>query len=209
MSRPRMFDEVEVIASVSRAFAKTGYAGTSVDDLVAATGLGRQSLYNAFGGKKELFMRALLSETEDAVAAVEVLRHGVDSPIVRIRAQLLRVAITYGSAREQPSLFVKAAMELSSQDPEVAASVLRTFSDMQAHYRACIIEAQEAGEVEAEADADALGAFFLALIEGMAVLGGSGVSRTKLTAVGLTSLEAIPLSDHGRDALKGPAGDWS
>ncbi|MDK1329120.1 TetR/AcrR family transcriptional regulator [Arthrobacter sp. zg-Y1143] len=204
-----MFDEAEVIASASRAFAKTGYAGTSMDDLVSATGLGRQSLYNAFGGKKELFMRAFLSDTEDAVAAIEALRHGVDSPIVRIRAQLLKVAVRYGSAREQPSLFAKAAMELSSQDTVVAASVCRTFNNMQSHYRGCIIDAQEAGEVEAGTDADALGAFFLTLIEGMAMLGGSGVSRTKLTTVGLTSLAAIPLTDRGRDALEGPAGDWS
>lgn len=208
MPRPRLFNEAEVIASAGRAFAKAGYAGTSVDDLVEATGLGRQSLYNAFGGKKELFMRALLSDTEDATAAVEALRHGTDSPMVRIRTQLLRIAVTYGSAREQPALFAKAAMELSNQDSEVAASVLSTFNDMQAHYTACIVEAQEAGEIDEAADPDALGAFFLALIEGMAIIGGSGVSRTRLTTIGLTALSALPLTDEGQKALKGPLGNW-
>ncbi|TFD92149.1 TetR/AcrR family transcriptional regulator [Cryobacterium lactosi] len=132
MPRPRKFDETEVVASASRAFAKTGCADTSVDDLVAATGLGRQSLYNAFGGKKELFMRALLSDTEDAVAPAEALRHGVDSPIVRIRAQLLRVVVTYGSGRGQPPLLAKAAMELSSQDPKgfrIGSQDLQRYAD--------------------------------------------------------------------------------
>ncbi|WP_420898471.1 hypothetical protein [Cryobacterium lactosi] len=103
-----------------------------MDDLVAATGLGRQSLYNAFGGKKELFMRALLSDTEDAVAPAEALRHGVDSPIVRIRAQLLRVVVTYGSGRGQPPLLAKAAMELSSQDPKgfrIGSQDLQRYAD--------------------------------------------------------------------------------
>jgi TetR/AcrR family transcriptional repressor of nem operon len=209
MSRPRKFNEAEVIASASRAFTKTGFAGTSVDDLVAATGIGRQSLYNAFGGKKELFMRALLNDTEDAIAAVEVLRHGTESPIVRIRAQLLKIAVAYGSAREQPSLFAKAAMELSGQDPEIATSVLKTFNDMQTHYRACILEAQEAGEITADADPDALAAFFLALIEGMTILGSSGISRAQLTAVGLTSLTAIPLTPRGQTTLRGPSGHWT
>ncbi|MBT2501303.1 TetR/AcrR family transcriptional regulator [Curtobacterium sp. ISL-83] len=208
MPRPRAFNEDEVIASANQAFSRTGYAGTSIDDLVAATGLGRQSLYNAFGGKKELFMRVLLSDTADAVAALEALHHG-DSPLVRIRTQLLKVAVTYGSAREQPSLFAKAAMELSSSDPDVAASVLKTFDDMQGHYQACIRDGQEAGEIQADADAEALGAYFVALIEGMAILGGSGVARTKLTTVGLTALAAIPLTEHGRAALEVPAGEWT
>ncbi|MCP2267065.1 TetR/AcrR family transcriptional regulator [Promicromonospora thailandica] len=209
MPRPRKFEEAEVIASAGRVFAESGYAGTSVDDLVAATGLGRQSLYNAFGGKKELFMRAFLSDTEDAVAAVEAVRHGTDSPIGRIRAQLVKVAVTYGSAQAQPPLFVKAAMELSARDAEVQASALKAFDDMSAHYAACVADAQGAGEVDATADADALGAFFLALIEGMAALGGAGVSRASLTTIGLTSLAAIPLTDRGRDALETSAGDWS
>lgn len=209
MPRPRKFEESEVVASAGRAFAETGYAGTSVDDLVAATGLGRQSLYNAFGGKKELFMRAFLSNTEDAVAAVEAVRHGADSPIVRIRARLIEVALTYGSAQSQPSLFAKTAMELSASDPEVRSSVLGAFDEMQAHYEACIAEAQDADEVTADADAEALGALFLALIEGMAILGGSGVSRADLIAVGLTSLDAIPLTGRGREALAASGGDWS
>jgi AcrR family transcriptional regulator len=80
MPRPRTFDEADVIARARKAFAETGFAGTSLDDLLEATGLARQSLYNTFGGKKELFMRAFLSDAAEAVDAVESIRHGVGQP---------------------------------------------------------------------------------------------------------------------------------
>jgi AcrR family transcriptional regulator len=209
MARPRTFDEADVIARARKAFAETGFAGTSLDTLLEATGLARQSLYNAFGGKKELFMRAFLSDAAEAVDAVESIRHGSDSPITRIRAVLVKVAVEHGSAQAPPSLFTKAAVELSAHDAEVASTVAAAFSTMRTHYAACIAEAQAAGEVEASADPDALGAFFCAVIEGMSTLGGSGVSRATLVDIGLTSMATIPVTDLGRDHLGTAEGDWS
>lgn len=208
MARPRTFDEVDVIARARTAFAETGFAGTSLDALLEATGLARQSLYNAFGGKKDLFMRAFLSDTAEAVEAVESIRHGSDSPIARIRARLVQVAVEHGSAQSPPSLFTKAAVELSARDPEVAATVASAFDTMRAHYAACIAEAQAAGEIDATADADSLGAFFCALIEGMSTLGGSGAPRATLLEIGLTSLAAVPITDLGREHLGTGDGDW-
>jgi len=209
MARPRTFDEADVIARARTAFAETGYAGTSLDALLEATGLARQSLYNAFGGKKELFMRAFLSDAAEAVDAVESIRHGADSPITRIRSQLVRIAVEHGSAQAPPSLFSKAAVELSAQDPEVASTVASAFETMSAHYAACIAEAQAAGEIDASADADSLGAYFCAVIEGMSTLGGSGGPRATLLDIGLTSLAAIPITELGRDHLGTDDGDWS
>lgn len=209
MSRPRTFDEADVIARARKAFAGTGFAGTSLDTLLEATGLARQSLYNAFGGKKELFMRAFLSDAAEAVEAVESIRHGSISPIERIRSQLVKVAVEHGSAQAPPSLFTKASVELSARDPEVASTVAAAFDTIRTHYAACIGEAQDAGEIDAAADKDSLGAFFCAVIEGMSTLGGSGVDRATLLDIGLTSLAAIPITDLGRDHLGTEDGDWS
>ena len=59
MARPRTFDEHEVVAAARDEFWERGYAATSVDDLTAATGLGKGSLYGAFGDKHTLYLRAL------------------------------------------------------------------------------------------------------------------------------------------------------
>lgn len=59
MGRSRGFDEREVIAQCAESFLLTGYEGTSIDDLVHATGLHRGSLYKAFGSKRGLFLATL------------------------------------------------------------------------------------------------------------------------------------------------------
>ncbi len=195
MGRPRKFQEHDVIASAGEAFSAGGYGGTTLDDLLTATGLGKQSLYNSFGGKRELFLRALTSETEEAVAAVdEALTTGDATPMERIQAYLLKLAITLSDRDRHGSLFTKATVELADRDPEVAECTLHAFRELERIYRDCIIAAQQSGEIDSAADADALAGFFLALTRGMEVLGNAGVSRAELTNVVLTSLKVLPVA---------------
>jgi len=84
MARPRSFDEAVVVDAAARCFTELGYAATSVDDLVTATGLHRGSLYGAFGSKRGLFLAALARHAEPVderaldlllVAALELAPH--------------------------------------------------------------------------------------------------------------------------------------
>lgn len=59
MARPREFDERVVVQQVAELFANQGFNATSLDDLVASTGLKRGSIYKAFGSKLKLFHLAL------------------------------------------------------------------------------------------------------------------------------------------------------
>ena len=59
MGRNRTFIEADTVAQCAEIFRSTGYEGTSIDDLVQATGLHRGSLYKAFGSKRGLFVLAL------------------------------------------------------------------------------------------------------------------------------------------------------
>ena len=69
-------------------FFTLGYAGTSLDNLARVTGLGKQSIYNSFGGKHELFLRVLSERTADAIRAVdEALNNPDSSPLERVRAR--------------------------------------------------------------------------------------------------------------------------
>lgn len=64
MARPRGFDEATVLAQAAGAFLRSGYEGTSVEELTGATGLHRGSLYQAFGSKRGLFLRCLEAATD-------------------------------------------------------------------------------------------------------------------------------------------------
>src|SRR5579872_2231626 len=57
--RPRQYDPDHALAKAAAAFWKGGYAGTSLDELAAATGMNRPSLYAAFGDKRDLYLKTL------------------------------------------------------------------------------------------------------------------------------------------------------
>ncbi len=59
MARPRQFDEQQVIESLMKVFWEKGYEASSMQDLVAASGLLKGSLYGAFGDKQTLYLMAL------------------------------------------------------------------------------------------------------------------------------------------------------
>ena len=59
MARTREFNYDEALESATRLFWEKGYEATSIQDLVAATGVNRASLYETFGDKRELFRKAL------------------------------------------------------------------------------------------------------------------------------------------------------
>lgn len=59
MGRSRQFSEAAAVAAAAALFRRQGYASTSIDDIVGATGVHRASLYSAFGSKYGLFIRAL------------------------------------------------------------------------------------------------------------------------------------------------------
>src|SRR5260370_28292181 len=93
MGRPRSFDEQAVVAPAGREFRKTGYAGTSVDDVSAATGVLRGSLYAAFGNKRSLFLRTFddyCKRTEPALCSA--LSGPDDEAVQRLRTYLLGAA---------------------------------------------------------------------------------------------------------------------
>jgi TetR/AcrR family transcriptional repressor of nem operon len=59
MADVKHFDEAAALAAVELLFWRRGIASTGIQDIVAATGLSRSSLYNAFGGKDELYAAAV------------------------------------------------------------------------------------------------------------------------------------------------------
>ncbi len=81
MARPRAFDETVVLSQARTLFANQGYNGTSIDDLVKATGLLRGSLYKAFGSKRNIFERLLA----DVAMNFEKTRENLDLLTVALK----------------------------------------------------------------------------------------------------------------------------
>ena len=103
MARPRTFDEETVIKAALGQFRTTGYSGTSLDDLVKATGLAKASIYNAFGDKHALYIRAFECYCSEVVGMVSGELDGSDEDAAdRLQGLIRHIADTAGTTSSPP-----------------------------------------------------------------------------------------------------------
>jgi AcrR family transcriptional regulator len=114
MGRQRTFDEAEVIAQSASVFLRQGYEGTSIDDLLAATGLHRGSLYKAFASKRGLFLAALQRTLPNLASGGDAHDDALD---------LLLVALLELAPRD-PEVLALAAAALAHLSHDQAADLL-------------------------------------------------------------------------------------
>lgn len=181
MARPRTFDEDDVITAARTAFRCGGFHGTSVGDLSAATGLGKGSLYGAFGDKHRLYLRIFDEYCTGAEASVAGLVEGPDEGALdRARAWLLAVARgPHGCG----CLLANGTAELSSVDPEVAERARHAFTTIHDALTDVARAAQRAGDVDATVDPATIGGLFLATHRGLEALGKGGMTADVLVPV--------------------------
>jgi AcrR family transcriptional regulator len=130
MARPRTFDVDDVVAAARDEFWNRGYTATSIDDLTAATGLGKGSLYGAFGDKHRLYLRALDDYIATSLAGVrETLRdprYGARERLVRhLRGQMKAIA---ADADRRGCMIAKGAAELAAADNDVEQKVAQAYA---------------------------------------------------------------------------------
>ena len=115
--RKRAFDKAEALDKAMRFFWDNGYSGTSVNDLSAALGINKPSLYAAFGNKERLFATALEHYmTQYGAPLMERLAQPEEAPLAeRMRSYLLGI-VNLVSDTESPKgcLFVKSNCESGS-----------------------------------------------------------------------------------------------
>ena len=77
MARPREFDDDTALLAAIKVFSDLGFEGSSTDALTRAMGIGRQSLYDTFGDKWRLYLKALQRYTADSISEqIRVLNGG-------------------------------------------------------------------------------------------------------------------------------------
>jgi len=192
MPRPRTFDETDVVAAARDEFWSRGYAATSVDDLTNATGLGKGSLYGAFGDKHGLFLRALddyIGTALDRIRAeLRDSKHSAHDRLIRhIRAQVKAIA---ADKSRRGCMMAKSAAELGATDESVDQAVERAYAAWITELANCIKEAQRDGAIGKEQNAQALATTLLAFMRGQEALhkGGAKPAQIKMAAEQMIAL---------------------
>ncbi|PKV90997.1 TetR family transcriptional regulator [Amycolatopsis echigonensis] len=187
--------EHQVLERAREQFWATGYAGTRMDDIAQATGLGKGSLYGAFGDKSKLFHRVF---GDWCTAVVEVaegrLTGGDDSKaLARLSEYVHLMAENTASDAERRGCFLaKGAAELSQLDPKVAERSTETMTALLALLRKEISAAQRHGDIDDAADPEGLAALLLTVVRGVEAVGKAGLDPQTLRNIADTALAVLP-----------------
>ncbi|MFI6474130.1 TetR/AcrR family transcriptional regulator [Streptomyces sp. NPDC050516] len=171
MARPRKFDETHALTSAMEAFWRHGYEATSTRDLANCTGLGQSSLYNTFGDKQQLYLRALRRYYDTTTAEQTALLRRPGPVKDRLRELIVGAIDADLADSETPGCFaINASVEKASSDPAVKEEVRRHFTTVEEALREAIARGQRAGEITAAHDARTLAGQVLSTYYGLRVL---------------------------------------
>ncbi|MEV5889432.1 TetR/AcrR family transcriptional regulator [Nonomuraea fuscirosea] len=190
MARPRKFEETQAVEAAMRAFWDAGYEATSTQDLCAATGLGRSSIYNTFASKHDLFEKALRHYTDERNARLAELMAG-DGPVREKIRTVLWWAVDPDPADPAGCLVVNALVELAPHDPRIAELLSRDTDRRIELVRTAIEAARLRGEIDAGKDPLALAHFVTATVNGLRVSARGGTGRAVLESIANVALDAI------------------
>lgn len=183
--RPRAYEPDVALGKALDLFRKDGFAATSLDDLSAATGMNRPSLYGAFGDKRELYIKSYQRYRDDARASlIDIFRseQPIRERLKRIYAIALDIYLS-GDAGPRGCFTVMTAASEAVFDPDIRAMVLEGFVELDKAFMACFRLAKENGELPESADPLVLAHLASATIHTIAIRARARVPRRELEAI--------------------------
>ncbi|HEX7736532.1 MAG TPA: TetR/AcrR family transcriptional regulator [Ktedonobacteraceae bacterium] len=170
-------------------FWERGYEGSSIEDLVQCTGIGRGSLYATFGDKHALYLAALDQYCASQQASLSALQQQEGS----LRQILENTFQTYidlllNDPARRGCFLVNANVEMAPHDLEVYERVQAAYNVMEQAFLEFLVKAQAAGELPAAADPQQFALFFLGTLISIRVLARARAERRVLQDLAQTAL---------------------
>ena len=155
-----------MLDAVMNTFWDQGYEGTSLKDLCTATGLHKGSLYQAFGDKHQLFLKALGYYMDQSFKDVAASAYLYDSPMENLRSLL--DAITAKCIEGDGCMVVNSLIEMAPHDEAVKQMIDQSYVMKQRFLTDLIDKAQRAGELTIKQEPQRLAAVLMMALAGLA-----------------------------------------
>jgi len=191
--RPRAYQPEIALGRALELFRKGGLAATSLDELSAATGMNRPSLYGAFGDKRELYIKSYQRYRDDARAAMR----GIFREAIPIRKRLERIfAVALGiylsgEAGPRGCFTVVTAASDAVADPEIRAMVIEGLTELDKAFAFSFRTARENGELPAAANPAVLAQMASATLHSIAIRARAGIPRKELEAMAKGAIDVL------------------
>ncbi|MEU4834764.1 TetR/AcrR family transcriptional regulator [Streptosporangium sp. NPDC023615] len=192
MARTKEFDPDAVLQKALELFWERGYEATSMADLVEHLGIARASVYATFGGKHDLYVKALerYLQTRDPRVVEMLSQPGPALPAVRALVEAYAEE-SLRDERRRGCMVVNAAVEVMSRDPLAARRVEASWDNLETALTSALTRARAQGEIPDDRDPRALARFLLVVMQGMRVLGRAHPDPGRLRDATAQALAAL------------------
>jgi TetR/AcrR family transcriptional regulator, transcriptional repressor for nem operon len=192
VARTKEFDPELALQRALELFWERGYDATSMADIVEHLGIARASIYGTYGGKHELYVKALerYLQTRDPDVVELLSQPGPGVPAVRALVEAYAEE-SIGDRRRRGCMLVNAAVEFGSRDAQVVRRVESGWDTLETALTSALTRARAQGELPAGKDPRALARFLLVVLQGMRVLGRADPAPGRLRAAAEHALAAL------------------
>ena len=180
----KSFNESEFVDQAMRVFWEKGYAATSISDITAATGVKRGSLYNAFDGKHDLFLRSLVKYDNERRTNQRRQFGAIDDPLEAIIGffdQCVRDSLN--DHEKKGCLLVNTSLDISQHDDEVKKVVSDAFKEITVNFEKLIKRGQERGDIPDTVNPRPTAKALTALLVGIRTLGRGLLGKSALQQI--------------------------
>lgn len=190
MGRPREFDHETVLDKAGQLFWRQGYETVSVQDLESATGLGRGSLYNAFGDKEGLFLAAL--DQYVAQHGATPFQHLAAADVRSGVRGLLDAIIERMNDPANPPGCMLTNASLGSGSARIDSEVSGKIMEMERLLEAALCRARDNGQLPPATDVRRLARFYSAVVQSLGVMHRANGDVAALRDIARTAMDAWP-----------------
>lgn len=193
--RPRAFDRDAALRLAMEVFWAKGFDTCSMSDLINAMGINSPSLYAAFGSKQELYREALaLYAREEGGAAVRQLRaHDSVRDALRAMFRASVVLFTSGQTPRGCMIFL-GGMSVGIEHAELRDELRTERRNVARAIASRLRQAREEGELDANANVQAIAALCMTLVGGLSIEAQDGVRRASLFAAIDQFIAGLPVA---------------
>jgi len=189
--RPTQFDRQEALEKAMVLFWRRGYEGTSLSDLLNEMDIGRQSLYNAFGSKRSLFVEAVKHYNNKIVQQAVDTLNTPGSGLRNIR-KALKQSASFAAGEDYYGCFLtNSIVELAPHDKEVREIVSLADKRVIRALEAALDAAVESGEISTDTDTRATARFLNGTLHGIVVAGKASHGKAVIADIVKVALSCL------------------
>lgn len=188
----KRFDPDQAVGAARDLFWRRGYDGTGIRELEAELGIGRKSLYDTFGSKRGLYLRALESYADTVIQRIcDGLERPGGAPLENLERVLHKLQQHHGSPESLGCLLGVAMAQVDRRDDELVGLLRGYLRRLERALERTLRRARDAGTIRAEVSPRDAARNLVALTQGMALMGRVSGSSAGPRSMVRAALEAL------------------